>query len=85
MQALAAHIAAILSQRSVHSVAPVQAADVDRNAVKRTLKGLVTDILGAELPDLAPFMEVNCSCLTCHAVVWRPEHVHTDPVCTSGH
>ena len=59
VQALAVYIASILPQRSVQSVAPIQAADLDRNAVKKTLKGLVTDILGAELLDQAPFMEVS--------------------------
>ncbi|BDA51455.1 probable oleandomycin polyketide synthase, modules 5 and 6 [Coccomyxa sp. Obi] len=63
LQALAAHISVILPRRSMQSKAPVQAADLDRNAVKKTLKGLVTDILGAELPDSAPFMEAGLDSL----------------------
>ncbi|CAL8465605.1 g5141 [Coccomyxa elongata] len=63
LQALAAHIATILPQRSMQSVAPVQAAQLDRDAVKRTLKSLVKDILGAELADLAPFMEAGLDSL----------------------
>ncbi len=63
-QALAAHIGESLPHRSVQSVrsmtAPVQEVEVDRGAVLRTLKGLVTDILGAEVSESEPFMEV-CS------------------------
>ncbi len=87
LQALAAHIAIILPQRSVQNVAPLHAAQLDRDAVKRTLKGLVTDILGAEQSDLAPFMEVSSGCLSRRAgactVTLIEEHVPCVHFCAS--
>jgi hypothetical protein len=56
-QALVTHISESLPHRSV--AAPVQAAEIDRDAVLRTLKGLVADILGTDLPKSEPFMEVR--------------------------
>lgn len=56
-QALSSHISESLPQRSM--AAPVQAAEIDRDAVLRTLKGLVADILGTDLPESEPFMEVR--------------------------
>lgn len=56
-QALATHISKSIPQRSV--AAPLQAAEIDRDAVLCTLKGLVADILGTDLPESEPFMEVR--------------------------
>lgn len=56
MQALAGHVSASLAQRSVQQPDPAEAADGD--AVKRTLRGLIADIIGFAPADSEPLMEV---------------------------